>query len=119
LLNYIKTLHTGSTICLRVQGGISDPICGNRGTRQGAPVCATISVKNGLGSRGTKYKTWGQVLERINHLAFADDVVIFAATDLGLQHQINHLQKEQRHSGLTFNPEKCSSFRLKIDGKKK
>ena len=121
LLNYIKTLYTGSTICLRVQGEISDPICVNRGIRQGDPLSVPLflaimdwaidGLNTSLGASIGK--------ERINHLAFADDMVIFAASDLGLQYQITHLEKELSKSGLNFNPSKCSSFRLTIDGKKK
>jgi len=121
LLNYIKTLYTGSTICLKKQGEILDPICVNWVIRQGDPLSIPLFLSimdwaiDGLNTRlGTSIGK-----ERINYVAFADDMVIFAASDLGLQHQITHLEKELSKSGLTFNQAKCSSFRLTIDGKKK
>jgi len=92
LLNYIKTLYTGSTICSKKQGEILDPICVNRVIRQGDPLSVPLFLSimdwaiDGLNTRlGASIGK-----ERINHLAFADDMVIFAASDLGLQHQITH-----------------------------
>ena len=54
--------------------------------------------------------------ELVNHLAFADDVVLVASTRVGLQEQISRFTGDLALSGLNVNAAKCSSLSIARDG---
>ena len=56
---------------------------------------------------------------RLNHLAFADDVVIIAESVVGLQHLCGQFERSLGRCGLTLNVDKCRTLRIATDGKAK
>jgi len=121
LLQYIRDLYKKSETQLRVQQQLSTPLEVNRGVRQGDPLSvllflavmdwATSVLDPNIGVSIAKAK--------LNHLAFADDLVILSSTADGLQKNLDNISSNLGCSGLELNPAKCATFRLKIDGEKK
>ena len=121
LLSYIRNLYQGSTTRLRIRNKLSPEILINRGIRQGDPLSVplflavmdwvTSNLDPGIGV------SMGEA--KINHLAFADDLVILSTTDKGLQQQMDRIIEGLSQCGLNINPKKCATFRLRIDGSKK
>ena len=121
LLQYIRDLYKKSETQLRVQQQLSTPIEVNRGIRQGdllsVPLflavmdLATSVLDPNIGVSMGKAK--------LNHLAFADDLVILYSTADGLQKNLDNVLSNLGCSGLELNPVKCATFQLKIDGEKK
>ena len=56
---------------------------------------------------------------RLNHLAFADDVVIIAESVVGLQHLCGQFERSLGRCGLTLNVEKSRTLRIAVNGKAK
>lgn len=56
---------------------------------------------------------------RISYLAFADDLILVAASPRGLQDKVNRLSEGLKLTGLQLNEAKCATMRIQIDGKKK
>ena len=54
---------------------------------------------------------------RLNHLAFADDIVLMARSKIGIQHLSRQLERALGHCGLTLNPDKSRSLTIAVDGK--
>lgn len=55
---------------------------------------------------------------RISYLAFADDLILTAASPRGLQSQVNALNACLGCAGLQLNVLKCATMRIDIDGKR-
>lgn len=56
---------------------------------------------------------------RINSIAYADDVLLFAATGWGLQTSIRVVEDKAREMGLFFQAKKCSVLSLVPSGREK
>ena len=54
---------------------------------------------------------------RLNHLAFADDIVLMARSKIGIQHLSQQLERTLGLCGLTLNPDKSRSLTIAVDGK--
>lgn len=55
----------------------------------------------------------------IHLLAFANDMVILSSSPAALQELINIIISALHKIGLTINPQKCTTFNIVIDGKRK
>lgn len=53
---------------------------------------------------------------KVNHLAFADDVILVSATKAGLQRQIDAFTSHLAESGLKVNAGKCASMSIRANG---
>ena len=74
---------------------------------------AVASLDNEMGVRVTKDGT------RLNHLAFADDVVLVAESKIGIQRLCDQFSLALRRCGITHNTEKSNTLRIAVDGKAK
>ena len=74
---------------------------------------AVASLDNEMGVRVTKDGP------RLNHLAFADNVVLVAESKVGIQHLSDQFRGALRRCGLTLNTEKSKTLRIAVDGKAK
>ena len=55
----------------------------------------------------------------ISHMAFADDLVLFAKDDVMMQDQVDHVLFRLTKCGLNVNNSKCATLNIIIDPKKK
>ena len=117
-VEYLRSLYAEASTTLQVGDRSSDPLQQNRGVRQGDPLSpllfncvidwAVASLDNEMGVRVTKDGP------RLNHLAFADDVVLVAESKVGIQHLC-----DQFRGALRLNTEKSKTLRIAVDGKAK
>ena len=61
----------------------------------------------------------GQSPTKLNHLAFADDVVLIAESQAGLQDLAVHFERALSRCGLSLNANKSNTLRIAINGKAK
>ena len=118
LVIYIQNLYRKASTSLRLGSSLSDPIRVGQGVRQGDPLSpilfnfvidwalAELDPHLGFDLDGIK----------LNHLAFADDVVLLSKTQAGLQRQIDLFSSHLAGSGLILNAAKCSSMGIKVVG---
>ena len=88
LVRYIRSVYTGSTTRLRVNGEMSQDIMVRRGVRQGDPLSPVLfnSVVD-LALRQIDQEIGISVgTETLSCLAFADDLVLLATTPKGCRH---------------------------------
>ena len=120
---YVERLYTGITTSLKVgEERCSEIISVNRGIRQGDPLSPILfnscidwsleGISDKIGFRTPE----GHVL---SHLAFADDIVLFAQTPEGLNVQVQKLASEMEKCGLYLNANKSQTYSQLVDGKKK
>ena len=55
----------------------------------------------------------------ISHMAFADDLVLFAKDDVMVQYQVDHVLFRLAQCGLNVNKSKCATLNIIINPKKK
>ena len=112
LIRYIHSVYSNSTTKLRIGGRESGKIPVRQGVKQGdpmSPILFNFVIDWALADLNPRM---GYSLgnERINHLAFADDVVLVSESVIGLQAQVHSFEKHLLGSGLTLNPGKCKSL---------
>lgn len=56
---------------------------------------------------------------QVNAMAFADDIIIMAATPFGLQQSLNSLEQFLAARRLPVNPDKCAPLSLRANAKDK
>ncbi|KAF8774012.1 Retrovirus-related Pol polyprotein type-2 like protein [Argiope bruennichi] len=124
----LQLLSSTSNLCMRTPGLSSaskhispDPVRPTRGVRQGDPlspllfllvfeqVLKSIPVFEGYMLHG----------RRVNHIAYADDLVLVADSITGLNNIANKILPALHHSGLNISVEKSSTLSWKADGKNK
>jgi len=121
LLQYIRDLYKKSETQLRVQQQLSTPLEVNRGVRQGDPLSvllflavmdwATSVLDPNIGVSIAKAK--------LNHLAFADDLVILSSTADGLQKNLDNISSNLGCSGLSWTQQNVQHFGWKLMVKRK
>jgi hypothetical protein len=120
---YLRNLYTGATTSLHVEGKLSEPLPQNRGVKQGDPLSPLLfncvidwaldSLDPAIGL------SIGQASSKLNHLAFADDVVLVAESQAGLQDLAAHFERALSKCGLSLNAQKSNTLRIAINGKMK
>ena len=122
-ISYLRKLYTGATTSLHVEGKFSEPLPQNRGVKQGDPLSPLLfncvidwaldSLDPAIGL------SIGQASTKPNHLAFADDVVLIAESQAGLQDLAAHCERALSKCGLSLNAQKSNTLRIAINGKMK
>nr|BAC82590.1 reverse transcriptase [Ciona intestinalis] len=124
LITYISNLYPNCSTKLKVNGKISKPIEVRRGVRQGDPLSPLLfnAVMDWALSE-LDPRVGVQIGEqRINHLAFADDIILVSSTKIGMVSSINTLSRHLAKSGLEISAGKegkSASMAIVVDGKKK
>ena len=114
LLAYIKHIYAHGRTRLKIGGRLSEPISVAQGVKQGDPLSCilfNLVVDWALDAldRNIGFKLGEQLL---SHLAFADDVVLVAETQAGLQRQIDAFSGHLAKSGLFMNAGKCATLSI-------
>lgn len=122
LVDYVSLSYKNLETCIRIGKDRSRPILCRQGVRQGDPLSAilfnlVIDEILGLLDRHIGYRN--QEGLRISYLAFADDLILTAASPRGLQEQVNKLKEGLESAGLHLNEAKCATMHIDIDGKRK
>ena len=111
MVRYIVDNYKKQDITLKMQGatGCVKP---GRGVRQGDPLSPVLfnlvmnrTLKKLPASTGVMV---GE--QRVNHLAYADDVVLLAETKTGLQHMLHVYQKGLARCGFVINVKKSATL---------
>ena len=86
----------------------------SRGVRQGDPFSPVLfnlvidQVLKGIATTsGVRIKS-----ARVNQLAYADDVVLLAETERGLQHSIDQFEKGLKDAGLEIKRDNCATIEI-------
>lgn len=108
LVKYVKALYTGFQTTL--VAGENPNVAVERGVLQGDPLSPVLfnmvidQILRKIPPRvGVRLET-----KIVNGMAFADDLLLFAATKSGLQWSLDAVSEAARDWGLDFNPDKCS-----------
>lgn len=120
LIEYVELTYHNLVTRIRVGRKKSGPIQCRQGVRQGDPLLAILfnlvmddvlkQMDSHIGYRNNEGL-------RISYLAFADDLILTAASPRGLQEQINKLSEGLEKAGLHLNEVKCATMRIEFDGK--
>ena len=122
LVAYIRCLYTDGVTQIRVGRLLGSLIRPRRGVRQGDPLspllfCAVMDwVLSRLDDR-LGLELGGGV--RVNHLAFADDVVLLSTSPEAMKRLLCELECGLEEVGLRPNPAKSASLRIAVQGKAK
>ena len=111
--------YIGNTTHIISNRTVSDAIKIRVGVKQGDPLspllfnCVIKYITDGLSKRiGVSVGT-----ETVNHLSFADDLVLMANTTVGLQRAIDDVVRRMKNCGLSVNSAMCASFSIIVSGK--
>lgn len=121
LIDYIEHIYVHSSTVFEVRGVRSEPSHIGRGVRQGDPLssvlfCLVVDVI----LRSIPADVGYQLGEhRINSIAYADDVLLFAATKWGLQTSVRVVEDMAGEMGLLLQAKKCSVLSLVPSGREK
>ncbi|KAF8789432.1 Retrovirus-related Pol polyprotein type-2 like protein [Argiope bruennichi] len=119
LVEYLKLVYANSRTFLCFQGQISpDPVKPTRGVRQGDPLSPLFLLVFEEVLRSTpNYEGYVLHGRKINHIAYADDLVFVADSITGLNNIANKILPALHASGLNISIEKSSTISWKADGK--
>lgn len=120
-IRYIGNLYASATTYLDLRGAPKTPIRVARGVRQGdplSPLLFNLVIDYAL---GVLHDAVGYQLNdvRINSLAFADDVILLATTQSGMQRNLDGFSGRLRECGLLLNSQKSHVLSLVPSGKQK
>jgi len=121
LIDYIGHVNAHSSTMFEVRGVRSELSGIGRGVRQGAPLspvlfCLVLDAVMRAIPADVGYQL-GE--HRINSIAYADDVLLFAATKWDLQTSLRVVEDKAREMGLLFQWKKCSVLFLVPSGREK
>lgn len=121
MVEYLAEVYAGSRTILEGENWRSRPIHPRRGVRQGDPLSPIIfnavthrllrSLPSDIGA------SLGN--QRINAVAYADDILLFATTPAGLQRLIDTTAEYLSTCGMTISPTKCLTIAIIASGHEK
>ncbi|GBO45524.1 Retrovirus-related Pol polyprotein from type-2 retrotransposable element R2DM [Araneus ventricosus] len=120
--DYLKFTYAHARTFLCFNGSIkSEPVRPTRGVRQGDPMSPLLflMVFDRVLSSIPDYEGFHIEGKKINHIAFADDLVLMADSMIGLNNIINKILPALIWSGLNISVEKSATFMWMADGKRK
>ena len=120
-VEYVSMVYAGTTTRLERDGWRSDPISLGRGVKQGDPLSPLLfNLVIGRALKSVREDV-GYNLEGTNvgALAFADDVILIASSDVGLQTSLDTFTTELSAFGLEVNIAKSSTVSLMASGREK
>ncbi|KAG7187555.1 hypothetical protein KM043_018892, partial [Ampulex compressa] len=120
-VRYIATAYRCSRTILQVRGQRSHLIEVARGVRQGDPLSSLLfSIVMDRVIKSMPYEVGYTIKEhRVNVLAYADDLILFASSKVGMQDLLRTVEEEARKYGLELNSAKCLAMSIQIAGKDK
>uniref|UniRef100_A0ABD2XAX0 Reverse transcriptase domain-containing protein n=1 Tax=Trichogramma kaykai TaxID=54128 RepID=A0ABD2XAX0_9HYME len=120
-VRYIEDTYRNSSTVLTIKRSKSEPIRVTRGVRQGDPLSSLLfslvvdrvltSLPSSVGYHLGEYK--------IDALAYADDIVLFSSSILGMKEMLLTAGDEASKYGLQFNAAKCIAMSILIASKPK
>lgn len=119
-LSYIQDFYTTATTVLQY-GNENLLVRPTMGVRQGdplSPLLFNLVVDEWLATCDPNIRFKGETVDA-NCMAFADDIVVLAATPRGLQQQLSALEQFLAARGLHVNPAKSLSLTILPSGKDK
>ncbi|KAG7196611.1 hypothetical protein KM043_018807 [Ampulex compressa] len=119
--SYIDRLYKNSCTTFEVRGERSTFYRLGRGVRQGDPLSSilfslVIDAVINVVPAAVGFPIGN---EHVNTLAYADDILLFAATEWGMQTSLGLVEKKAREQGLLLHPDKCSVLSIVPAGKHK
>ena len=121
-ISYLRSLYTEASTVLQVDGQLSSPMVQNRGVKQGDPLSPLLFncvIDWALASLDPEMDVVAGEGPRLNHLAFADDVVIICQSSIGCQHLCRQFERALERCGLRLNADKSRTLRIAVNGKAK
>lgn len=116
ILALITSLYTDSSCAIRTSAGWTDPITMEAGVRQGCPLSAILFnltmehiIRKVIRSQARGYRLVGREYKL---LAYADDILLVAASDEDLSMMLNTISWAASSAALKFKPLKCASLAL-------
>ncbi|CAB0037417.1 unnamed protein product [Trichogramma brassicae] len=115
-VRYIEDAYRNSSTVLTIKRSKSEPIRVTRGVRQGDPLSSLLfslvvdrvltSLPSSVGYHLGEHK--------IDALAYADDIVLFSSSILGMREMLRTAGDEASKYGLQFNAAKCIAMSILI-----
>ena len=120
-VDYMGTVYRSSKTVLEVSRERSQPITVLRGVRQGDPLSTILFalVVDRVLKRLPSEVGYTIRETKINGLAYADDIVLYASTTEGMRRLLKIAEREAAKFGLEFNPNKCVAMSILINGRLK
>jgi len=112
----VRDIYCESTFCVRSARGLSAPIESQRGVKQGcplSPILFNFALEGLLRGLTALRKECGFAFSdqlRVNSLAFADDLGVFADSESALAPLIQRVEEFLSWSGVSPNVAKCGSL---------
>ncbi|XP_026477743.1 uncharacterized protein LOC113383708 [Ctenocephalides felis] len=115
---YYQTGISECTTKIKSSNGMTEEIPIRAGVKQGcplSPIIFNLALEPLLRTLKESEETYKVGSQKVNVLAYADDIVLVATSESGLQKLLDLTLEISDWAGLKFNPNKCAT--LHVDGK--